>query len=42
MAVAGKKLFEEMAFALQEERAHVEELFFGRLTEDVEKCIKSV
>ncbi|SFT58450.1 transcriptional regulator, CarD family [Lachnospiraceae bacterium XBD2001] len=42
MAVAGKKLFEEMAFALHEERAHVEELFFGRLTEDVEKCIKSV
>ncbi len=42
MAVAGKKLFEEMAFALQEERSHVEEMFFGRLTDYAATCIKSV
>ncbi len=42
MAVAGKKLFEEMAFALQDERSHVEEMFFGRLTDYAATCIKSV
>ncbi len=42
LQIAGKKLFEEMAFALDEEITAVEEKFYKGLTSTEEKCINEL
>ena len=42
LAVAGKKLFEEMAFALNEDLLEAEKLFYKGLTLTEEKCINEL
>ena len=42
MAIAGRKLFEEMAFALDTDMDTAEKMFFKNLKKEKDKCIKTL
>ena len=42
MATAGRRLFEEMAFALEEDMDTVQKAFFGNLKKEKDQCIKTL